>query len=352
MGPEGTERLMSVDVKAFDMKAADDLSGLEAALAATEAGGIRRLALLLRVAGEYTDGSREKARAAIAASLARRNLSDKAQYITVIGAEGASTPCGYAFIDNGDSESPNGPRRLALGIARAASPPEETIGTASFALAVKAAVEAGINDGGMSPSDAQVVIVNVPQPTSGNAGVRSRRGRAAAALGAGLALGEVAPERVRDDAIVSDGSLYTARVQTFTGPAIDNLEVIVIGNSTGRGGDLFACNTLTTDLLDMRSVKRTLVKAGLPLDRDGELDTGRLVATLAKLGVDPSGRVSGAPTTIFNSATAPEKHVRAALSGALGATLHTTRLFSTFDPVQQAPIGGGTVCCIVRDDAA
>lgn len=339
---------MSVGVKAFDMKAADDLSDLEAALVAAEAGRIRRLALLLRVAGEYTDGSREKARAAIAALLARKNLSDKSQYITVIGAEGASTPCGYAFIDNGSTGSPTGPRRLALGIARANSPPEETIGTAAYALAVKAAVEAGLNDGGMSAADAEVVIVNVPQPTSGDVSVRARRGRAAAALGAGLALGEVAADRVRDDAIVSDGSLYAARVQTFTGPAIDNLEVIVIGNAPGSGGDFFVCNTLTTDLLDMRSVKRMLVKAGLPLDRDGELDTGRLVATLAKLGVDPSGRVSGAPTTIFNSATPPEKHVRAALSGALGATLHTTRLFSTFDPVQQAPIGGGTICCIVR----
>jgi len=341
---------MSVDVKAFDMKAPDDLAGLEDALGAAEAGGIRRLALLMRVAGEYTDGSREKARAAIAALLDRRNLSDKSQYVTVIGAEGASTPCGYAFIDDGKTGSPNGPRRLALGIARAASPPEDTIGTAAFALAVKAAVEAGMNDGGMSPADVQVAIVNVPQPTSGDVGVRGRKGRAAAALGAGLALGEIAPERVRDDTIVSDGSLYTARVQTFTGPAITHLEVIVVGNAPGRGGDLFACNTLTTDLLDMRAVKRMLVKAGLRLDQDGELDTSRLVATLAKLGVDPSGTVSGAPTTIFGSATPPEKHVRAALSGALGATLHTTRLFSTFDPVQQAPIGGGTICCIVRGD--
>jgi cyanuric acid amidohydrolase len=342
---------MSVDVKAFDMKSPDDLSGLEAAMTSTEAGSIRRLALLMRVAGEYTDGSREKARAAIAALLDRRNLSDKSQYVTVIGAEGASTPCGYAFIDNGKPGSPNGPRRLALGTARAASPPEQTIGTAAFALAVKAAVEAGMNDGGMSAADVQVAIVNVPQPTSADVGVRARKGRAAAALGAGLALGEIKPEQVRDDAIVSDGSLYTARVQTFTGPAITHLEVIVIGNAPGRGGDLFACNTLTTDLLDMRAVKRMLVKAGLSLDQDGELDTGRLVATLAKLGVDPGGTVSGAPTTIFGSATPPEKHVRAALSGALGATLHTTRLFSTFDPVQQAPIGGGTICCVVRDAA-
>jgi cyanuric acid amidohydrolase len=342
---------MSVDVKAFDMTAPDDLSGLEAALAGAAPDGIRRLALLLRVAGEYTDGSREKARAAIAAFLAGKKLAERSQYITVIGAEGASTPCGYAFIDTGNPESRNGPRRLALGIARAAPPPEETIGTAAHALAVKAAVESGICDGGMSAVDVEVVIVNVPQPTTGDLGVRGRRGRAAAALGAGLALGEIAPEQVGDDTIVSDGSIYATRVQTFTGPAIPNLEVIVIGNAPGRGGDLFACNTITTDLLDVRPVKRMLVKAGLRLDQDGELDTSRLIATLAKLGADPSGRVSGAATTIFNSATPPEKHVRAALSGAFGATLHTTRLFSTFDPVQQAPIGGGTVCCIVRNVA-
>ena len=161
---------MSVDVKAFDMKAPDDLSGLETALASVEASRIGRLALLLRVAGEYTDGSREKARAAIAAFLASRKLSDRSQYVTVIGAEGAATPCGYAFIDTGDTEARSGPRRLALGLARAAPPPEPTIGTAAFALAVKAAVEAGIRDGGMSPADVEVAIVNVPQPTSGDTG--------------------------------------------------------------------------------------------------------------------------------------------------------------------------------------
>jgi hypothetical protein len=82
---------MSVDVKAFDMKAPDDLSGLESALADAATDGIRRLALLLRVAGEYTDGSREKARGAISTLLASRKLTDRSQYVTVIGAEGAST---------------------------------------------------------------------------------------------------------------------------------------------------------------------------------------------------------------------------------------------------------------------
>lgn len=341
---------MSVDVIQFDMQAPDDLSALRKALDELGSAQIRGMALLMRVAGEYTDGSREKARGAVEQLLAEKDLADRSEFITVIGAEGASTPCGYALLDREGSTGGAG-RRLAIGLARIAPPDEASIGSAAFAVDVQAAVEAALRDGGMSPDDVETIIVNVPQPTTGDVGLRARKGRAAAALGAGLAIGEVDKGALSDDAIVTNGALYAKRVQTFTGPAIRNIEVIAIGNRAGAGGDLFACNVITQDLLDARSLKRMLVGAGLALDADGELETGRLVATIAKLGVHPSGNVAGAPTTIFGSATPPEKHVRAALSGVLGATLHTTRIFSTFDPVQQAPLGGGTICCILRAEA-
>src|SRR4051812_21108551 len=90
---------MSVDVIQFDLQAPDDLSSLRSALDARGPAGIRRLALLLRVAGEYTDGSREKARGAVENLLHDLGLSERSEFITVIGAEGASTPCGYAFVD-------------------------------------------------------------------------------------------------------------------------------------------------------------------------------------------------------------------------------------------------------------
>ena len=342
---------MNVDSIQFDMQGPDDLSALKQALAAHGPAQIQRLALLMRVAGEYTDGSREKARAAVEALLIELGLTDRAVFITVIGAEGASTPCGYAFIDLGGDIAGGGARRLAIGLARIAPPEEPSLGKAPFAFDVRKAVDAALRDGGMSAADVETVIVNVPQPSTGDVGLRARQGRAAAALGAGLALGEVQESALRDEAIVADGNLYAKRVQTFTGPAIRDIEVIAIGNRAGAGGDLFACNVITQDLLDARSLKRMLVGAGLKLDADGELDTSRLVATLAKLGVHPSGRVADAPTTIFGSTTPPEKHVRAELSCVLGATLHTTRIFSTFDPVQQAPLGGGTICCILRVEA-
>ena len=92
-----------------------------------------------------------------------------------------------------------------------------------------------------------------------------------------------------------------------------------------------------------------LLKAGLHLDQDGELSDGdRVVATILKAGVGPDGQVNGAPTAIFRSRTPPEKHVRAAASGVYGAILKNTRIFSTFDPVQQAPLGGSQLCCVIR----
>ena len=56
---------MPVTHISFDMSNPEDLSVLSAHLHTLDIGRVRRLALLLRVAGEYEDGSREKARAAI-----------------------------------------------------------------------------------------------------------------------------------------------------------------------------------------------------------------------------------------------------------------------------------------------
>ena len=338
---------MSVDLFAFDMATPDDLKALSEKLTAVPPVSIKRIALLMRVAGEYEDGSREKARAAIEALLERFSLSDRAAFITVIGSEGASTPCGFALIDTGVT-APAAAPRLALGLHMSPEYVEAEIGTAKFARHVATLVTKAMQDGGMDVSDVQCAIVNVPLPTSGNVGSRSRAGRAAAALGAGIALGEIKEQDVTDERIISDLTLYTGRVQTFTGPAIRNIEIIIIGNSAKAGGAYFACNTLTTDLIDARSIKRMMIGAGCKVDADGELDTSTLVAVLAKLGVMPDGTVGGAPTVIFSSATPPEKHARAAMSGVLGATLHTTRVFSTFDPIQQAPAGGGTLCCILK----
>ena len=123
----------------------------------------------------------------------------------------------------------------------------------------------------------------------------------------------------------------------------------MLGNRAGAGGALVAHAGLIVDLIDSRSLRRVLKGAGLRLDIDGELEAPeRIAAFFLKAGPSADGRVRGARTTIYGSSVTPEKHMRAAVSGMVGALLGTTRAFTTGDPIQQAPEGGGVACVIVR----
>jgi cyanuric acid amidohydrolase len=340
---------MSIDLARFQLRTSDDLAGLTAALAQFGPKRVRKLALFLRVPGEYEDGSREKARAAVETLLAEHGLAEHAEMVIVVGCEGATTPCAFVLADLKDDGGSHAQPRLAIGVAHGTPPADGDLDKASFAREVADLVRTAVEDGGMAPHEVVTAFVNTPSPTVGDKAARGRRARAVAALGAGIALGEIETQRVTDAAIGANPSLYTRRVQTFTGPTVKQVEVIVLGNRPGAGGRFMACTTVTNDLLDVRPLKRMLVGTGLQLDADGELaEPERVVAALVKSGVGANGHVLGQPTVIFRGGIPPEKHVRAAQSGVFGAVLKTTCMFNTYDPIQQAPEGGSQACCIVR----
>jgi ring-opening amidohydrolase-like protein len=344
---------MSAEFVCLELRSADDLIGFEAALLKFGPDRINRLALFFRVPGEYEDGSREKARAAVDRILAAHELADRAEMITVVGCEGATTPCAYVFADVKDAGSDTAPRgserRLSIGLARGLPPSDDNeLDKAIFVQKIADLVCSAIADGGMTARDVVTVFINTPPPVLGDKALRGRRARAVAALGAGIALDEVEAERVTDATIATDLSLHSRRVQTFTGPTVKQIEVIVLGNRAGVGGRLVACSTLTDDLLDVRPVKRLLIDAGLRLDAEGEFtEPSCIVAALIKSGVPQNGHVLLHPTLIFGGGIAPEKHVRATQSGVFGAVLKTTCMFNTFDPIQQAPEGGSQVCVVL-----
>ncbi len=340
---------MATNVELFDIPAPERMERLAAALDRHNPSKIRRLALLVKVGGEYEDGAREHAKAAVDALLQEQDLLDRTEMVTVIGCEGASTPYGIAIIDNAATGPDQDKPRLAMGLARAAPPDESIFDQPAYADHVATVVAGAIADAQLKPEEVVTVILNIPPHTNGNYRARGRAARAVAALGIGVAVGEISRDQITENSIIKNPSLYTTRAQTFIGPTVKNLEVIVLGNRVGIGGTLVAHAGVTTDLLDARSVKRSLRTFGIKLDEDGEIaDPSRIVAAIYKAGPGPNGTVLGAPTVILNSATPPEKHVRAAMSGMMGSVLQTTRIFSTADPVQQAPLGGGHFCFIVR----
>ena len=139
---------MSTQFVRLELRTPDDLAGLEAALAKFGPQRCRKLALFFRVPGEYEDGSREKARAAVDRLLAGHGLSDRAEMVTVVGCEGATTPCGYVFADIQDGVPGGAERRLAIGLARGRPPADAELDKADFAAKIADLVRAAATDGG------------------------------------------------------------------------------------------------------------------------------------------------------------------------------------------------------------
>lgn len=347
---------MAVELARLTLASQTDTAGLEKQVKAWGPQRIERLALVYKVEGEYEDGSRERARAAVYDVLARHGLDGKAEMVTVVGCEGLATPFGYVLADVASDASagkaqPGRAKRLAIGVARGTPPDDADLDKAKFKTTVARLTEKAMADAGLGAKDVVTVLVNTPAPNAGDKGLRGRKARAVAALGAGIAISDVEASDVTEASIMKKSDLFTKRVQTFTGPTVKQLEIIVIGNRAGAGGNLVACSAATADLTDMRPLKRMLIKAGLELDRDGELASPeRVVAMMIKSGVRPDGTIHGLRTTLFEPGLPVEKHVRAAQSGLMAALLGTSAVFNTFDPIQQCPVGGSTACAIVRVD--
>jgi hypothetical protein len=87
---------MTVLLATYDINDPKDMSALYTALERHDAASIRRVAIFSKLNGEYDDGSRESAKAAVDAIVTAKKLADRTEMITIIGCEGVSAPHGAA----------------------------------------------------------------------------------------------------------------------------------------------------------------------------------------------------------------------------------------------------------------
>lgn len=302
---------------------------------------INKAAVFLKVEGDYDDGAREKARAALEAEVAALGLAGRCQMLVAVGCEGVATPFGYLLAErNVDASlSSNTAARLVMGFASGRPLAAAELDALTLADRVDETVRDALLDANLHPDQVAMCFVKIPAvPVQPGDRVRGRRARAIAALGAGVALGEIDRARLTDAVIAKDSSVYARRVQNFAGAEVKSVEAIVLGNRPGVGGDLIAMSGLLADMIDAPGLARIL-------ERGPECEVRAL---FLKAGVPADGNVRGARTTIFSSGWPPEKSMRAALSGLVGAVTGDTRAFITGDPIQAAPEGGGSACAILR----
>ena len=359
---------MQTIVDAYPTTNPGDAYGLQKFLETLPPGKVKRLALIGKTEGTATINDFSRQVAVNAAEKAIKafggeTLLERSTIIFSTGCEGVLSPCVYVFsvIDNDDVSSGASERPLlSMGGAQTRPIHPTELVTFEHVRLVSDAVRASMAEAGLSANQVELVFVKSPILThqaavrTGDDAVIARAGssgqsRGAAALGVALGLGEIGTEAMRDVKIGADLDQFSSKCMSFSGTEVDVGEVLVLGNRPGQTGEFRVHSTLIEDILDLRSIKKMLLKAGCSLDEFGELEkTDLLTANFLKAGVDPSGLVRGNRTTIFQSELDPDKHMRAAASGLIGGLLGTGQLFVSGGAEHQAMPGGGLFACITK----
>ncbi|WPB83221.1 cyanuric acid amidohydrolase [Sediminicoccus rosea] len=286
-----------------------------------------------------------------------------------------------ALVMSGGTEGGLSPHFLVLAVREVAAPatgalaigvgftpdfaPEE-IGRMAQLRTTAAAVRAAMADAGITDArEVHYVQVKCPLITSAKVADAAARGRdvatsdtyasmglsrGAAALGVGLALGELDEATLSDAAIGEDWALHSGRASCSAGVELERCEVIVLGNSPAWAGDLIIGHDVMADALDFGAVQRALASVGL--GAPGQLAPAalaRLVAVLAKAEPASTGSIRGLRHIMNDDSDInATRHARALVGGVIAAAVGRTDLFVSGGAEHQGPDGGGPVAVIAR----
>jgi cyanuric acid amidohydrolase len=350
--------------------APDDASGLAAAVAsgALDPRGI--VAILGKTEGNgcVNDFTRAFAVQSLMIELKRHMPDGEAEAVCCVmsgGTEGGLSPH-WLVLERRDA--PDAPTGAALAIGRARSRrllPEE-IGRMAQVDAVASAVREAMTDAGIvDPDHVHFVQIKCPLLTAERIGEAAARGRAtavrdtlksmgvsrgAAALGAAVALGEIAQAALSDDVIGKDASLWSGRASASAGIELMDNEIVVLGMSEAWSGPLAVDHAVMADNIDVEPVRAALKRLGFAAD--GQLtpaERERLVALLAKAEPSTTGRLRGARHTMLDdSDISATRHARAFVAGALAGLVGHAEIFVSGGAEHQGPDGGGPVAVIAR----
>ena len=173
-------------------------------------------------------------------------------------------------------------------------------------------------------------------------------GRAAAALGIGLATGEVAPSKLSDEVIARDFAVFSNVASTSSGVELMNCEIIVLGNSTRSTSGLAISHAVMRDAIDAAAVREALRRAGLTVDCElAPADRGRLVNVFAKCEPDSSGQTRGRRHVMFDDSDINyTRHIRGVVNAVIASVIGDPMCYVSAGAEHQGPPGGGVVAVL------
>jgi cyanuric acid amidohydrolase len=352
--------------------APDDVSGIEAAIAAGRIDPKGVVAVLAKTEGNGLVNYFSRGHATLALSLLfERHLpAVEAKQICLVmsgGTEGAMAPHWVVFERRSESagEADGNSRSLAIGRAHTPPLPFEHLGRGAQVDQVAAGVLAAMLDAGITdPAHVHFVQVKCPLLIAQRVADADRRGvsvatrntlssmglsRAASALGVAVALGEIARAKISDADIGGNWSLWSDRASASAGIELNNHEIVVMGMSPAWSGPLAIDHAVMDDAVDVEPVRSALARLGLATN--GQLtpaQRAQLIALLGKAEASHDGLLRGYRHTMLDdSDIAGTRHARAFVCGALAGLIGHAEIYVSGGAEHQGPDGGGPVALIV-----
>lgn len=282
------------------------------------------------------------------------------------GTEGGLSPHLLIFetreTEEQASTSPN--MSMALAVAHTMPMRPEMIGRRAQSLAISEAVHAAMKKASIARQEnVHYVQVKCPLLTAQRIDEAATRGqrvvttdtlksmalsRGAAALGVAIALGEVDPDAVSDDAIDNEMTSYSTKASCSAGVELMRNEILLIGNSLSWTGDLVIGHDVMADAIDGDAVYRALETVGLSASRQLDCEQRATIkAVLAKAEADPAGNIRTARHTMLDdSDISSTRHARALVGGVIAGIVGHTELFISGGAEHQGPPGSGPLAVI------
>ena len=280
------------------------------------------------------------------------------------GCDGIIAPHLMIYAKVADDPNAGDEARLAIGIAVSEPILPEEVGRVGGVEKVAAGVKLAMADAGIDdPKDIHYVQTKSPllsferiqdAKSRGQSVVTEETmesmavGNATAALGVGVALGEISMPT--NEQIGHDLDIYSEVASCSTGVEQDEAQIVVVGNKKGSGSRFRIGHSVMNDALDIDGIYAAIRDAGIHLpDRPRAEDMGdALVNVLIKCETDPSGRLRGRRLVSLNDSDVHHTHHTKATVGAVAAiATGDPCVFVSVAALQQGPAGGGLVAAII-----
>ena len=364
-------RATSAGVFKLATKGPGDVSSLMAMIGSGAIDPKSILAILGKTEGNggVNDFTREYAVAALCTALAPQlgltahEVEQRIAFVMSGGTEGVLSPHITVFTRQDVPQRPAGiaGKRLSIGMAYTRDFLPEELGRSAQITETARAVKAAMVDAGLTdPADVHFVQIKCPLLTSDRVEAAAARGnktatisayssmaysRGASALGAAVALGEVAAD-ISDDVVLRRYDLFSKVASTSSGIELMHNVVIVLGNSAASVSEFEIGHAVMDDAIDASAVMSALQSVGVA----PETAAGRaLVNVFAKAEASPDGSVRGFRHTMLEDTDiSSTRHARAAVGGLIAGLAGTGAVYVSGGAEHQGPAGGGPVAVIAR----